>query len=311
MKQTGVAVIMVLLVLAIVAVTTASLIKRHQYSQAFTSALLHLGQTKAHIQGAQLWAAQVLTADKQANDVDHLGEVWAQTILPIPVEQGVVSGQITDLQGRFNLNNLVSNNAVNQDAMALFQRMLALQELSPQLAWYLVDWIDSNAETEQQSTLEDAYYLGQTIPYRSANQPLVDISELGLVRGFNLASVAKLAPLVSALPEPTKINVNTTSAQVLMAVSDAISASMAKELMESKNKAHWPNDQDFMQAVLGPMSDENKTQWNALKKLITVKSSYFNLQISAQFGVSNTRLESILYRSENGSVNTFSRIYTP
>ena len=55
-SQQGVAVIMVLLVLAIVAVTTAALVKRHQFNQAMASQVMHLGQAKAHIQGAEHWA---------------------------------------------------------------------------------------------------------------------------------------------------------------------------------------------------------------------------------------------------------------
>ena len=311
MRQKGVAVIMVLLVLAIVAITTAALIKRHQFSQTMTSQLVHLGQTKAHIQGAQLWAAQMLTTDRQSNKVDHLGESWAQLTLPMPVEQGFVSGYITDLQGQFNLNSLVADNQVNEAAMGLFKRLLEQQKLNPQLSWYLVDWIDRNVETEQQNTLEDAFYLGQAVPYRSANQALVDISELGLVRGFDQATVAMLMPFVSALPQPTKINVNSASIDVLMALSNTIDINQAEQLIINRNDRYWRTSSAFIEAVLGPKDSENQHQWSALAELVTVDSHYFKLNVAAQFDVAKIQLESNLHRGNNGQVTVLSKIYTP
>ena len=38
-------------------------------------------------------------------EVDHLGEVWAQALPTLPIEGGVITGCIRDLQARFNLNN--------------------------------------------------------------------------------------------------------------------------------------------------------------------------------------------------------------
>ena len=80
--QSGVAVIMVLLVLAIVAVTTAALVKRHQFNQAMASQVIHLGQAKSHIQGAEHWVQLMLQQDRQDNNIDHQGEAWAQAVPP-------------------------------------------------------------------------------------------------------------------------------------------------------------------------------------------------------------------------------------
>ncbi|AZV80601.1 hypothetical protein EBB79_21775 (plasmid) [Parasedimentitalea marina] len=43
-----------------------------------------------------------LTAD--TNSIDHLGESWAKPLPVLPLARGSVSGQITGLQGRFNVN---------------------------------------------------------------------------------------------------------------------------------------------------------------------------------------------------------------
>lgn len=310
-RQQGVAVIMVMLVLAIVAVTTAALVKRHQFNQAMASQVIHLGQAKAHIQGAEHWAYQLLKQDRQKNNVDHGGEGWAQNTPPLPVEQGFLHGRITDLQGKFNLNSIVNGNTLYAPSIAMFKALLKQHNLDPQLSVHLADWIDPNVETQNQGTLEDAYYLALPVPYRSANQPLLDVSELGLVRGFNAATVAVLAPYISALPYGSTINVNSANESILMAMSSAISLAKAQQLVTRRKLNHWPNPQTFVNAAVGPKSSSNQTLWDNLMQISTVSSHFFSLNINAQFGVVKTRLESTLQRSDNGTVTTLTRIYTP
>ena len=304
-REQGVAVIMVLLVLAIVAVTTAALVKRHQFNQAMTSQLIHLGQAKAHIQGAEHWAHLLLKQDRQDNTIDHLGEAWTQMALPMPVEQGFVSGQMVALEGKFNLNSVV-----NGPSAAAFERLLEQHQLNPQLSGYLTDWIDENIET-QQGTLEDAYYLALPVPYRSANQGLLDPSELGLVRGFDATTVNLLKPYITALPFTSKININSANEGLLIAMSGSITQTKAQQLVTQRKLNYWRNVSAFVDAALGQKSANNQAQWDDLTQIATVSSDYFGLEINAQFGVAKTRLESTLHRSDNGTVTVVSRIYTP
>jgi len=309
-RQQGVAVIMVMLVLAIVAVTTAALVKRHQFNQAMASQVIHLGQAKAHMQGAEHWAHLLLKQDRHDNTIDHLGEAWAQMALPMPVEQGFVSGRMVDLTGKFNLNSLVNGNQVHGPSVAVFERLLEQHQLNPQLSGYLTDWIDENVET-QQGTLEDAYYLALPVPYRSANQALLDPSELGLVRGFDANTVAVLKPYITALPLTSKININSANEGLVMAMSEAMTQTKAQQLVTQRKLNYWRNVSTFVNAAVGQKSANNQAQWDGLAQIATVSSNYFGLQINAQFGVAKTRLESTLHRSDNGTVTVVSRIYTP
>jgi general secretion pathway protein K len=309
-REQGVAVIMVMLVLAIVAITTAALVKRHQFNQAMTSQIIHLGQAKAHIQGAEHWAHLLLQQDQRNNNTDHLGEAWAQIVLPMPVEQGFVSGQIVDLQSKFNLNNLVKGDETNGASLAVFQRLLDHLELNPQLSTHLIDWLDSNLETGQ-GTLEDAYYLNLPAPYRSANQRLLDVSELALVRGFDANAVNQLKPFVAALASTSKINVNSAKEPLLIALSESISQIKAQRLVSLRKLNYWRSVNEFAEAALGPKAENNEAQWDELVQGISVSSHYFRLSINAQFGVAITRLESKVHRKDNGIVTVNSRIYTP
>jgi general secretion pathway protein K len=70
-------------------------------------------QAWAYLMGAEGLAQLALQADSRQDaeaesPADHLGELWAQTATPYPLDAGgVMSGQIEDLQGRFNLHLLV------------------------------------------------------------------------------------------------------------------------------------------------------------------------------------------------------------
>jgi len=74
-------------------------------------------QAWAYLIGAEELAKLALQADnlldaRSAPAADHLGELWAQPAKPYPLDAGGwMTGQLTDLQGRINLNMLVSDSA--------------------------------------------------------------------------------------------------------------------------------------------------------------------------------------------------------
>ena len=79
-----------------------------------------------YVQGAEAWAADILRQDLvDSPDSDHLGEQWAIELPPLPVDGGTIVGRLEDLQGRFNLNNLVgADGKENELARRQFERLL-------------------------------------------------------------------------------------------------------------------------------------------------------------------------------------------
>ena len=135
---------------------------------------------------------------------------------PIPVEGGFVNGRIEDLQGRFNVNNLViavsgtgagakavagagakarvgaaANASSTTPQLDYYKRLLKLLDLEPSLAPALLDWIDADIDATFPDGAEDDEYLRADLPYRAANRPLVDISELRLVKGYTPEVLAR------------------------------------------------------------------------------------------------------------------------
>lgn len=160
-----------------------------------------------------------------------------------------MSGQIEDLQARFNINNLVQNGKPQTLYIERFKRLLRNIELNEDMAAVIVDWLDSNVETGF-SGAEDNEYLNLTPPYRTANQAMADVSELLLIKGVDFEAYEKLRPFVCVLQSESEINVNTASAEVLSSIVKDISLEDAKSLIEDRNKDVHEKLEDFLQHPL-------------------------------------------------------------
>ncbi|HVK56889.1 MAG TPA: type II secretion system minor pseudopilin GspK [Burkholderiales bacterium] len=166
-------------------------------------------------------ARDALREDPDLN-VDHSGEAWAKN-LTLPAEGATVTGQITDQQGRFNLNSLVRASAAaqgnpqrmpNPQAVETFQRLLTNLSLSPDLATAVADWLKNDPADGS----VDLDYLARDPAERTAQRNMVDVSELARIKGFNEEIVRTLLPHVTALSQEKPINVNSATVPVLAAV---------------------------------------------------------------------------------------------
>ena len=105
-RQTGVALITVLLIVFLASIAAISLASMQQLAIRRSSTLLHQQQARLYALGIEQEARLILIRDRQNTKIDHPGEEWANLPLALPVEGGLLSGRIGDLQGCFNLNNL-------------------------------------------------------------------------------------------------------------------------------------------------------------------------------------------------------------
>lgn len=299
-SQRGVALITALLVIALVVVVAVAMASRQQIDIRRSANILDADQAYELALGVEAWAQGLLASDLRSNKTDSLLDVWATTLAPIKTEGGKVAGEITDLQGRFNLNNLVQERQRSDPDVKIFQRLLGSLGADPDLAQAVVDWIDPDVERGFPNGAEDVAYLGRTPPYRTANAPMQSVSELLLVQGFTPQIYAKLAPLVSALPAPTGINVNTAPAAVLAALADDVTVASAETLVETRKAKVFDSVGEFAQQPIyaGRV---------LLQDRLTVVSNYFLLAGSSEVGRGQVQLYSVLYRSTEGKVKTLMR----
>ena len=216
--QRGIALLVAILLVALgtiiaaaVAYENATTARRGTATYAFDQALLIA-------QGAEALAAYGLRQIRQT-DKDHTypGQGWGKPIGPIEVVPGVMlEASLEDLQGRFNLNNLVKNDTTADPVqLQAFTQLLAMAGVETKWAGYIVDWIDGNITPSVPDGAEDSVYMGQTPPYRTANRYITSASELLALPGFGRERYLKLAPYVTALPYNTPVNLCTAPGLVL------------------------------------------------------------------------------------------------
>jgi general secretion pathway protein K len=213
--QRGVALIVALLVLAIATGLAATMIVRNQNSIGATSALVN-GARADELATSALALAQALL-DRDDRNIDGPADAWAQPLLGIPVDQATMNLRVVDLQGRFNLNDLItSDDKVNLVAKQRFQTLLSTLGISTDISNAVIDWIDRNPNIEPLGA-EDAANQG-TSAYLPAGRPMLSVTELRAVRGVTDTIYRQLAPYVAALPVGTLINLNSAPAPVLTAL---------------------------------------------------------------------------------------------
>ncbi len=287
--QRGVALITVLLIVAMATTVAAFMAQQQGFWQREFENSRDRAQARRIAQAGVDWARAVLADDAVNNQYDHPREMWAMKLPPIPIEGGEVQGLIADQQGLFNLNNLVQNGFVNPADLARLQRLLSTLGLPPELANALADWMDADSLPMATGGAEDGYYLNLPKPYRAANRPLSELSELLWVQGYDAQSIRRLSGFVTVLPERTQINVNFASAEVLSAVIAGLTLQDARQIVAGRKDHPFKTVAEFMQKLPASM-DQN------VSAELSVNSRYFLVEGHAVQGQAEFSAQALLVR---------------
>jgi general secretion pathway protein K len=300
-RQRGTALITAILVVALATAIAASLTWDLFLDQRRAFGRIAVDRGLMYSLGAEAWAKQILRDDAQDNDVDHPGEVWATQIPPLPIEGGQIQGRIEDLNGRFNLNNLIdATGATDSAAVEGFRRLLMALELDPRLADRLADWIDRDVEPNFPDGAEDAEYLSRRPPFRTANRPVTSPSEVMLVHpDIGASGYAQLRPYVTALPRGTPININTALPEVLLTASENLGFREAERIVMDRPNEGWESIEQ-----LGDLIPADA------RALLGTSSQWFRLSVRVDIGTQRFTMYSLLHRDAAGSVSTVIRTFT-
>jgi len=291
-RQRGVAILTAMLVVTVGTILAVNLMWQSTLDQRRTAAALAADQGLMYAQGAEAWAADILRQDQvDSPDSDHLGELWATELPPLPVDGGVITGHVEDLQGRFNLNNLITVEGLEDELIRVqFERLLGLLEVDVNLAGAVVDWLDPDVEPRFPSGGEDAAYAGTDPPYRTPNSMITSPSELMAIAGFDQEIYSLIAPYVTALPIGTRLNVNTASEIVLASLSEDIDLSMAASLVNERGDAQFTDiETTFADLIAAEMFQR-----------IDGVSEHFLLTGSVTLGTNQLTMRSVLQRDSSG-----------
>lgn len=295
----GVALITALLIMALIASLTYTLKWNNSLDLRRTSVMLNRDQAVQVALGAESWMQSILRRDLEESDTDHLGEIWASDLPALPIDGGEVYGEIQDLQGRFNVNNLIGDDGqIDEEALAQFQRLLFALGLDPRFAGIAGDWIDGDQDASFPDGAEDAIYTGITPPYRTANQLLSNANELAALEGMDKATMDTLLPHIVALPGNTPINVNTATGPVLQSLDERISAADAERLIAERAESGFSEIVQSFDGLVDPEVINNR---------LAEETGFFQLRVTVRVDTVRITYFSILERGPRGDVTPILR----
>jgi general secretion pathway protein K len=348
-RQRGIALLVAILLVALGTIIAADIAYRSAMSARRATATLSFDEALLVAEAAEALSAYGLktilssggkTGATNAANV-NAQQPWNTAIGPIEVVPGVtLEAQLEDLQGRFNLNWLVTSGSTNglpggtgnppqlpaapgntspvaavpgqpnPQAVAAFRKLLELSNVDPKWADMVVDWIDADNQPQTQGA-EDSAYLGQNPPYLAANQYITSTTELLALPGFGRENYQKIAPFIAALPPSSTLNICTAKGRVLDAFIPAGSSEWEDEAALAKNRAGAPPPGCFpdSKAYSNTFGAQAGTNFNA--SLFAETSSYFRLSSLVTIGSAEFNLYSLLYLDSQYFVHPIQRSFSP
>ncbi|MEO0882949.1 MAG: type II secretion system minor pseudopilin GspK [Pseudomonadota bacterium] len=174
---------------------------------------------------------------------------------------GSIVGQLEDATNCFNVNAMAGLGEVEDDvaeqpvAIRAYRDLLLSLELSEfeveALTDALLDWLDADS-TPRIAGAEDGYYLSQSPPYRTSGQPMVDVSELRSVLGYDAEVLEVLHPLLCVRDNTDlgPFNINTLderhSPLLVMLLGGSINIQEAVDLLSRRPFGGWSQVDAFL-----------------------------------------------------------------
>jgi general secretion pathway protein K len=246
-QQQGVALIIVLLIVAIISVLATEMGTRLQLQIKRASNIKENNQAYWYAMGAEQYARKSLKELITKEKTVHLNQPWNQEFT-FPIEGGGIQAQLVDLQSCFNLNALgvtgkgapqttsTRSTSVTETAPAagptpdssntpatstdlLPERLTAFERLltniDAEIPSYnieilrdsLADWLDKDSQAKQLGA-EDSEYESRQFPYMAANSLMVNKSEIRLVNGVEIKWLDKIMDFICVIPNDPILKIN-------------------------------------------------------------------------------------------------------
>ena len=308
-RQSGSAILMAMLTVTLVATLAAGAIWQQWRAIEVESAERARVQARWILGGALDWARLILRESARQNAaVDHLSEPWAvplqearlSTFLAAGREDAndsgrdlpdaFLSGQITDLQSRLNVSNLVQGGNINAVAHAAFVRLF--QQLKLQVG-------ELDALTVQLQMAQKAKASTQLTQAPLMPTQFDQLLWLGLSR----ASLEQLRPFATLLPVPTPVNLNTAPAEVIFAVINTMEWGSAQQFVLIRNQKHLDSlaDAQSRGGLAGAKLDDTQH---------SVNTRFFEVRAVLRTELGSTQEVSVLQR-DGTVVQILSRQVSP
>ena len=317
-QQSGVALLAAIVLMLAITLILTNIFYRHQIDVSQATMALHTDQALLIAMSGEGWAREILEEDSrnpQTNQSDHYGEIWAQAMPLLPVEGGTLTGCISDLQSRVNLNSFSNYNGGSLQAelnhvdnMGLAKTWLNLLDLleipaSPARAATIIDWLDPDSTIVNSFGAEQPDYDGLQPSRVVANERISDTTELADIVGYRVQEVQLLLPWMAALPFSTPININTASEELLFAMGGNYATRFVDMIAENRPFSDIGQFHSELDTYLGFVNLSNTSaniskSSQIWKNLLSVNTEFFQLYLEVAIGEARIEVTSILQRRQ-------------
>ncbi|MDW6002640.1 type II secretion system minor pseudopilin GspK [Vibrio mangrovi] len=321
-KQRGVALIIVLLLLAMMVSIAATMSERlfTQYHRSGNQ--LRYQQAYWYSLGVEALAKSAIEQSYEDDDeAVNLSQPWAVKDKEYPLDFGTVEGSIRDMQSCLNVNVLsgIEWNPADTGTPYLIQTLQHLiesvesdsyqAEIAANSIW---EFIDTNRSINTTSGVEDNFYESMSPAYDAPDSLLADVDELRAVQGVSGKIMMKSIPYLCALPtKEWRLNVNTLSveqANILAAMFyPYLSSSAAAQLIENRPYSGWSSLDDFLEQ--GELSGVDETVKSYATGYLGVDSHYFELDAQVMVDDARVRVRSLMFSKDRKDVTVIRRRY--
>lgn len=303
-RQTGVALISVLLVFALATIIAGEVMWRNYRDIRKTANFINGKQAYHFALSGEQFARQLIYRDfaegeKGSSAADTLADDWAMDFPEFEIEGGEMHIEVKDLQGRFNINHMLQTRAQNQ-----FRQIGNRLSLSEDYTDRIIDWLDEN-KTALAAGAEDIDYSDGYLP---ANRLMTDVSELLLIKGMAIEDFLEIKPLLTVLPgkianeaiDNTKYNINTVDAKILEAVA-GLSSEESSQIVDQQLRGGYNSLNSWFSGPSGSKLRSVSTLWD-------IKTQFFEIIVTVNYQQRIVVLTSQLHRSpEDGSITIIKR----
>jgi len=309
-RQGGVALLATLILTLAVTIILGNIFFRHQIEVNQAAGSLHSDQAVLLAISAESWARDLLSAENDNVKTDHFQEDWAQAIPFLPVDGGTVAGCIVDLQSRFNLNSLSGYtisplqreiDGVKFGHARVWENLLQSLDIPVDASRVavIIDWLDKDDSAINPSGAERSEYSLYEPPRFPHNDLISDAGELAAMEGYSLRDLQILSPWIAALPGLTKVNINTASEQMLLALSDGMGVEFVELVTAGRPYEKLTEFYAAINEYLMIGEQQVEVRWPAT--LIDVKTAFFQLNLEVVLGQSKLQVKSIMHRKGRGA----------
>lgn len=240
--------------------------------------------------GALDWARLILREDARSSQIDHLSEPWSLPLREARLSSFLaldanhtddlpdvfLSGQISDLQSRMNVLNLVVDGKISEPARLAFGRLFALLGLPESQ----LDDLAKNLKLAGDAG--ENHVSAPLLPQRIAH-----LTWLGLPT----QTLHILRPHITLLPVQTPVNLNTASTEVIYASVPGLDMEQTQRLVNARVSAHFRTVAEALQHVGVRLSPIDAAQ-------LSVSSNFFEVQGRLRMSQHQVQERSVVERQD-------------